>query len=169
MTFTWTPEAITEATRLYVEGRLSAAQIGDILGTTKMSVIGKMNRLCVVSPRTKADNVPPRAIREPKPAKLARLPPVHAPQKPVEPAAALPAPVAPPEPVLRLVSHGKTIIHLSARECRFPVGENDLGEHTFCAAPTEPGSPYCPACRKIVYAPTNYKPKIGHTAGRRFG
>jgi hypothetical protein len=177
MSFEWTPEAIEEAARLYVAGRHSAAQIGDIIGTTKMAVIGKMNRIGVVSPRNKSDNVPPRPVREPKPAKLARLPQEPAKAKAFDKLAkglaeAVAVARGDEEPArlhVRLVSAGKTIIHLNARECRFPIGETDDGTHLFCAAETAPGSSYCPACRKRVYAPTSYKPRIGHTAGRRFG
>jgi GcrA cell cycle regulator len=174
MSFEWTPEAIEEASRLYVAGQHSAAQIGDIIGTTRNAVIGKMNRLGVASPKKNADNVPPRAIREPKPAKLARLP-----QEPAKPGAfdkiakglaeAVAVARGEAEPARLHVLPGlKTITELYPHECRFPVREV-AGVHRFCAKPTARGESYCPACRAIVYAPTHYKPRIGHTAGRRFG
>jgi hypothetical protein len=157
MTFTWTPEAVAKAAALYGKGTHSAAQIGEMLGTSKGSVIGKMSRAGIVAVRTTCDAPPkPRAPVERK-----------GPAKALYPLGDIPAPIAPAMPSELLVAHGKTITELSPRECRYPLREV-AGTHRFCAAPTEPNESYCPACRAIAYAPSGTKQRVGYTPMRRF-
>jgi hypothetical protein len=80
MTFTWTPEAIAQAAALYGKGTHSAAQIGELLGTSKGSVIGKMSRAGIVAVRATCDAPPKPSVERKGPAKR---PPVKA-EKPVQ-------------------------------------------------------------------------------------
>jgi hypothetical protein len=155
MTFTWTPEAVAQAAALYGKGTHSAAQIGEMLGTSKGSVIGKMARAGIVAVRTTCDAPPKPSVERKGPAKA------------LYPLGDIPAPIAPAMPQEPLMGHGKTITELSARECRYPLREV-AGTHRFCAAPTEPNESYCPACRALAYAPPGTKQRVGYTPMRRF-
>jgi hypothetical protein len=153
MTFAWTPELIEHAAAMWTSGTHSATQIAAAIGTSRGSVIGKMDRAGVRSPRTKADNAPPRPRAERKPVER------KGPAKAMKPVAAVPAPASLPAPTLHLVSVGKTIIALGVDECRYPLLEV-AGTHRFCAAPTAHGESYCPACRALVY--DNRQRPFGH-------
>ena len=154
MTFAWNEATFERAKALYAAGQHSAAQIAAVIGTTKGAVIGKMGRAGVSSPRTKADNAPPRPRAE---------------RKPVERKG--PAKLPPPQPVMLAPSPatGKTLMDLAPRECRFPTGENAEGKHVFCAAETLPNASYCPDCRALVYAPPGTKQRVGYVPMRGIG
>jgi hypothetical protein len=89
MTFTWTPEAIAQAAALYGKGTHSAAQIGEMLGTSKGSVIGKMSRAGIVAVRTTCDAPPKPSVERKGPAKA------------LYPVGDIPAPIAPAMPQRR--------------------------------------------------------------------
>jgi len=141
MTFAWNETTIERAKSLFLSGIPASVIAKEIGAVSRSAVIGKMHRAGVTSPKPR--NAEARIVKrqEAQPPKQAQLP--------------SPSPVA-------LVPDdlgGKTIIELTARECRFPLRET-AGTHRFCAAPTAAGESYCPACRALVY--DNRQRPFGH-------
>ena len=71
---TWTPERISEVTRLWNEG-LTTAEIGKQVGVSKNAVVGKAHRLGLPprpSPIKRNPDSVKRAREVPKPVKVAR-------------------------------------------------------------------------------------------------
>lgn len=67
-------------------------------------------------------------------------------------------PTAPP-----LASAGATILNLTDRMCKWPIGDpREPGFH-FCGRPCQPGLPYCSEHAAIAYQPANPKRRDGTT------
>jgi GcrA cell cycle regulator len=119
------PARDDELRKLWATG-LSTSLIGERMGVTKGSIIGRSHRL----------NLPPRRlpIRRPDPPRQKRPAPVAAfalavDRKPVAAPAPMPAP-----PVVYLGS-----VHDCCWIEGHPAGTRTL----YCGEPSEPGSPYC--------------------------
>ncbi len=159
----WTDERVEMLKKLWSDG-LSASQIAGRLGmgVTRNAVIGKVHRLNLAGRATQPRNSTPRAPREP------RMPGIARPQSPSMPtagSAALKAytraearPLSLPEPKpLRLVELPKdgriTILHLSDKTCRWPIGDPGTEEFCFCGHGPRESSPYCEYHARIAYQP----------------
>ncbi len=115
----------------------SAAQIARDLGhaITRTAVISKASRMRL--PQRKAGSLPQA---KPKPYRVTSSRIVHA---------------VPSEPKPLGTDGGSriTILTVSARNCRWPIGDpRDSGFH-FCGHPPKPGRSYCPAHCAKAYAP----------------
>lgn len=104
-------------------------------GVTRGAAIG---RIC----RARKAGDPRFQLRPPKPkppAKARVLKPIG---EAVGNSRASPPPPAPLEPRL--------LVDLDWRDCRWPVGRDADGRHTFCGQPQVPGRPYCARhCRAV--------------------
>jgi GcrA cell cycle regulator len=158
----WTEDRVEVLKKLWTEG-LSASQIAARLGmgVTRNAVIGKVHRLNLAGRATQPRNTP-RAPREPR---TAHRP--HSPSMPTAGATALrampqretiarPLPLPEPKP-LRLVDLPKdgriTILHLSDKTCRWPIGDPGTEEFCFCGHGPRNGSPYCEYHARMAYQP----------------
>jgi GcrA cell cycle regulator len=164
----WTDDRVELLKKLWTEG-LSASQIAGRLGAgvTRNAVIGKVHRLNLSGraqqPRAAAARAP-RKQREPS------LPGGHgngrpsmpstgsAALKPMPRAEAQPRPQALPEPQpVRLVDLAKggrvTILHLSEKTCKWPIGDPGAEEFCFCGHGPREGSPYCEYHARLAYQP----------------
>ncbi|MEE4010713.1 GcrA family cell cycle regulator [Roseibium sp. FZY0029] len=161
----WTNERVELLKKLWGDG-LSASQIaGELGGVTRNAVIGKVHRLGL-SGRAKStsSSAKPRRPRTAAPATGA------APKKPTSShpqsigATALkadmsPAPVveAKPrvEPIAELVpiSQRATILTLTERTCKWPIGDPATDDFYFCGRHSDAGVPYCAHHCKIAYQP----------------
>jgi GcrA cell cycle regulator len=158
----WTPDRVELLKKLWADG-LSASQIAARLGmgVTRNAVIGKVHRLNLAGRVTQPRNTAPRAPREGRPNRP------HAPSMPTAGATALrpmpraeatprPSPLPEPKP-LRLVDLPKdgriTILHLSDKTCRWPIGDPGTEEFCFCGHGPRDGSPYCEYHAQIAYQP----------------
>jgi len=203
----WTDERIDTLKKMWEDGQ-TASQIAEALGqVSRNAVIGKAHRLGLqsrpspVKPNEVTAEVAAKPVVEPAAPKPAPAPapevfkPVEvvaaAPVVPVfeadededaeisdEPAAA-PAPVAPPQPILRSVGPGgflrqspgeqqapitpapprrlvpakpsadmagkTTLLDLSDRICKWPLGHPGEPDFHFCGEKVNPGFPYCVA------------------------
>jgi GcrA cell cycle regulator len=171
-TFAWddpekNPDGVTaQAIRLHKEG-LSASLIGERLGTSRNSVIGKLHRLGYSRPgiptgEKRSHRKRGRAIRKTgwqvNAAKSASL------KKPKKATDGLWEVEGEPVPV---VMHGeaievpvtrrKQLADLEPGECRFPYGdiETDRANFHFCADKVMPGLPYCEAHARCCYQNPN--------------
>jgi GcrA cell cycle regulator len=157
----WTEERVEMLKKLWSDG-LSASQIAGRLGmgVTRNAVIGKVHRLNLAGRATQPRNTQPRAPREPR---VPGIPRTHAPSMPIAgsnalkalPRESIPRPLPLPEPKpLRLVENGRiTILHLSDKTCRWPIGDPGTEEFCFCGHGPREGSPYCEYHARIAYQP----------------
>ena len=164
----WTDERVELLRRLWTEG-LSASQIAVRLsqGVTRNAVIGKVHRLNLAGrapqPRSAAPRAP-RKQREPSlPGRSASMPSLPtagntALKALLRPHVAPPRPaaLAEPQPV-RLVDRLKggrvTILHLSDKTCKWPIGDPGHDEFCFCGHGPRDGSPYCEYHARLAYQP----------------
>jgi GcrA cell cycle regulator len=159
----WTDDRVETLKKFWAEG-LSASQIAARLGmgVTRNAVIGKVHRLNLAGRATQPRNTP-RAPREPRIGTQR----AHAPSmptagatalRPMTRAEAMPRPLPLPEPKpLRLVDLPKdgriTILHLSDKTCRWPIGDPGTEEFCFCGHGPRDGSPYCEYHARMAYQP----------------
>ena len=163
----WTDERVEQLKRLWSEG-LSASQIAARLGmgVTRNAVIGKVHRLNLAGrahqPRSAAPRAP-RKQREPShPGRSTGMPSMptagRTALKPMLRPEAQPRHVALPEPKpLRLVDLPKdgriTILHLSDKTCKWPIGDPGSDDFCFCGHGPRDGSPYCEYHARLAYQP----------------
>lgn len=165
----WTDERVDLLKKLWADG-LSASQIANKLGmgVTRNAVIGKVHRLNlagrVTAPRAQSARTARKAPREPSaPGSRSHT----APSMPTAGATALKPFAAPqatprtqqllePKP-LRLVDLPKdgriTILHLSDKTCKWPIGDPTHDDFCFCGHGPRDGSPYCEYHARIAYQP----------------
>jgi GcrA cell cycle regulator len=166
----WTEDRVETLKKLWADG-LSASQIAGKLGmgVTRNAVIGKVHRLNLAgrvnTPRAQTT----RTARKPAEGQTASAP--RGPTRPSMPQTAgntalksFPQPqsnprLAPlPEPKpLRLVESSKdgriTILHLSDKTCKWPIGDPQHEEFCFCGHGPRDGSPYCEYHARMAYQP----------------
>lgn len=160
----WTEERIALLTKYWQEGR-SASQIAEALGEglTRNAVIGKAHRLGLSSrpsPLKPADAgaadeagkkagkaAPPADPAVAAPAAPAAEEPAVAPAPREEVVAATPAEAAPTPPRKAARATPKsarvTLLDLTDRICKWPIGHPDEPDFHFCGKPVNPGFPYC--------------------------
>ena len=163
----WTDERVELLKKLWTEG-LSASQIAVRLsqGVTRNAVIGKVHRLNLSgraqAPRTAAPRAP-RKPREPShPGRTAGMPSLpsagNTALKPMMRAEVQPRQQALPEPqpvrLVDLPQGGRvTILHLSDKTCKWPIGDPGAEDFCFCGHGPRTGSPYCEYHARLAYQP----------------
>jgi len=175
----WTDERVELLKKMWGEGQ-SASQIAKELGgVTRNAVIGKVHRLGLSNRTAAAAKPEPKAKPAPKPevkAKPAPKPVEAAPKPDPQPVAAkLPArkqiiPAGqplPPQPsaneispealakVSEIEKQAKklTLMELTERTCKWPVGDPATDDFWFCGLPVQQGKPYCEAHVGVAFQP----------------
>jgi GcrA cell cycle regulator len=164
----WTDERVELLKKLWTEG-LSASQIAGRLGAgvTRNAVIGKVHRLNLSGRAQQPRTAQPRQQRKQREPSRAGGRPNGMPSMPTAGANALkpmlrvemaPRPAALPEPKpVRLVDLAKdgrvTILHLSDKTCKWPIGDPGSEEFCFCGHGPRDGSPYCEYHARLAYQP----------------
>ena len=162
---TWTDERVELLKKLWIDG-LSASQIAAELGNvTRNAVIGKVHRLNLSgrAPQPRSSVPRPRRAREPSHPGRA-TPSIHMPTrgatalKPSLRSETQPRPLPVPEPQpLRLVDLPKdgrvTILHLSDKTCKWPIGDPGSEDFCFCGHSPRDKSPYCEYHARAAYQP----------------
>ncbi|MBO6508636.1 MAG: GcrA family cell cycle regulator [Roseibium sp.] len=161
----WTNERVELLKKLWGEG-LSASQIaGELGGVTRNAVIGKVHRLGL-SGRAKSTSTSakPRRPRANTPTS-SPAPKKPSPQPQTIGATALKADISPApvieaepqvEPIAELVvpiSQRATILTLTERTCKWPIGDPATDDFYFCGRVSDAGVPYCAHHCKIAYQP----------------
>ena len=171
----WTDERVELLKKLWGEGQ-SASQIAKELGgITRNAVIGKVHRLGLsnrnsTATKNEASDKQTKAAAEPPKAKAQAKEP--APQPAPIPArrqiipAGQPLPPQPsaneisPEALAKVSEVEKkskkiSLLELTERTCKWPIGDPATTEFWFCGLPTQSGKPYCEAHVGVAFQPMN--------------
>ncbi len=145
----WSAERITALRQLWLEGR-SASEIAKSLGgVTRNAVIGKVHRLGLGGRMTPSS---PRRARIPRGQvrPVRRMAPPKPPPPPTTPAVrAAPRASVAVEAVARVFD----TCALSARTCRWPVGDPRQAGFGYCGAAAGGKGPYCEPHHRIACPP----------------
>ncbi len=178
----WTDERVELLKKMWGEGQ-SASQIAKELGgVTRNAVIGKVHRLGLSNRATstksaEAKEKAPAAKAAPKPKPQPKTEPAR-PQTPAPAADAKPSLPArkqiipagqplPPQPSANEISPEAlakvneiekkakklTLMELTERTCKWPVGDPATEDFWFCGLPVQQGKPYCEAHVGVAFQP----------------
>ena len=135
----WSDDRVEQLKSLWTEG-LSASQIARALGgVTRNAVIGKVHRLGLAGRASPTRAERPRVSMSPKVPSLRS----HTP----------PAPVVEEDPLTLADGNFATVLTISDRMCRWPIGDPSASEFHFCGRSPKSGSPYCEAHARKAYQP----------------
>lgn len=165
----WTDERVELLKKMWAEG-LSASQIAAKLagGVTRNAVIGKVHRMGLSGRVTRTRVSTPRTRKTREPSHPGR--PAHAGNadtgspvaRSIGNTALKPLPAAKPEPLLEPVpiraadipiGERVTILMLSDKTCRWPIGDPSHEDFCFCGKTPKEGMPYCAGHAAIAYQP----------------
>ena len=146
----WTDERIAKLKQGW-EGGMTATQIAEMLGenVTRNAVIGKAHRLGLESrpsPVKAADAAasPTRAAAAPPPIAAAPPPPpVNVAAAPAPMPAQAPAPRVQAKPAKGAKQTRTTLLDLSDKVCKWPIGHPGDADFHFCGKGAQAGFPYC--------------------------
>ncbi len=173
----WTDERVEQLKKMWGEGQ-SASQIAKELGgVTRNAVIGKVHRLGLSNRTGGASSKPAKEKAEkaeaPKAAaKAAAAEPAPAPAPP-RPAGGLRKQIIPagqplpPQPSANEISPEAlasvrevekkskkiSLMELTERTCKWPVGDPATDDFWFCGLPVQAGKPYCEAHVGVAFQP----------------
>ncbi|MCK1503883.1 GcrA family cell cycle regulator [Bradyrhizobium sp. 18] len=155
----WTDVMVSDLRRLWARGD-TCAQIGQLIGLTKNSVISKAHRIGLPARKEKPPAPSAAAIEEKRKARVERqrrnrqdkrgftigerTPPMTIIELPVHSEAR-----SIPFGDLRQWSEN------SSNECRFIAAEPAGPDYVACGKPTAPGESWCATCKGVVF---NYQP-----------
>lgn len=179
----WTDERVETLKKMWGEGQSASQIAKELGGVTRNAVIGKVHRLGLSnragSPPAKAEIKPAAKLEtKPKPApKPETKAEPKAEAKPVE----RPEPVAvrpgkliipagqplPPQPSANEISPEAlanvrevekksakiSLMELTERTCKWPVGDPATADFWFCGLASQPGKPYCEAHVGVAFQP----------------
>ena len=143
MSRTWTDEAVAILRRLAAE-RQSATEIGEVLGVSRSTVLGKAHRLKISltggrNGFTTSDGRPKSRVHRARPDRV-----IVAKQRPK-----LPPKLLPPRPDYAIKpSLNLTIMELDSRSCRWIEGDRP---YRYCGHTNDGNGPYCPGHSKLAY------------------
>lgn len=164
--YDWSAGAIATLIEMWKDGK-SASQIAASLGhgLTRSAVIGKVHHL-----RISGGAVAPRAPMRPRAAK-----PAAAPKAKAQPGVARAAPSMPkmrkallaplPISIPALPKGGRlTVMYLSDKICRWPIGDPKSPDFCFCGHTPREGGPYCE-----FHAAQSHQPRDTSKRSFRYG
>ncbi|MGB7206820.1 MAG: GcrA family cell cycle regulator [Anderseniella sp.] len=159
----WTDERVELLKKMWAEG-LSASQIAGKLagGVTRNAVIGKVHRMGLSGRVTRARVSTPRTRKTREPSHPGRTGTASGPHridgnnvlKPLS--SHKPDPIIEPVPIHIAdipVGERVTILMLSDKTCRWPLGDPGSEDFCFCGKPPREGAPYCPGHAAMAYQP----------------
>ena len=174
----WTDERVEILKKMWGEGQSASVIAKELGGVTRNAVIGKVHRLGLSnragsggsSTKTAAEKKP-KAAAKPKPApKPEPKTESAAPERALSPAArkiipaGQPLPPQPsaneisPEALAKVNEVEKTskkisLMELTERTCKWPVGDPATEDFWFCGLPVQQGKPYCEAHVGVAFQP----------------
>ncbi len=167
----WTDERVELLKKLWAEG-LSASQIAAQLGgVSRNAVIGKVHRL-KLSSRGRATSTPARQKKQVRmntgATKTAPRGNAQGPTRSIVATAGATAlqtlyetdavaeqELRPAEEVVVPISRRLTLIELTERTCKWPIGDPLNEEFHFCGNDSSEGNPYCGYHSKLAFQPAS--------------
>ena len=179
----WTDERVETLKKMWGEGQSASQIAKELGGVTRNAVIGKVHRLGLSNRTTGATPKPeakaakpaaPKAEVKPRPSpKTEAARPVPQPSAEPEPStparrqiipAGQPLPPQPsaneisPEALAKVNEVEKkskkiSLMELTERTCKWPVGDPATEDFWFCGLPVQAGKPYCEAHVGVAFQP----------------
>lgn len=154
----WTDERIELLRKLWEKG-LTASQIAEQLGDniSRNAVIGKAHRLGLksrpspVKPGENGNDAPQVATPVVESRAATPAEPIAESHKSVVAAAAASAPTRTATPTAGSKSDKTTLLDLSDKVCKWPIGHPGEPDFHFCGKPAQPGFPYCGEHCAVAY------------------
>ena len=151
----WSDDRVEQLKTLWTEG-LSASQIARALGgVTRNAVIGKVHRLGLAGRASPSRSERPRMPMTPKVPSVRS----HVPA----------APIVEEDPLQLEDGSHATVLTISDRMCRWPIGDPSASEFHFCGHSPKSGSPYCEAHARKAYQPQQARRSDKDNKGRMTG
>jgi GcrA cell cycle regulator len=146
----WTDERVALLTKLWADG-LSASQIAaELGGITRNAVIGKVHRLGLSGRAKSPSSTSPR----PRKARTSGMMRVSRPSMRGNTALAYDYDIEPePEQIEIPAEQRKTLLELTEKTCRWPVGDPGSQEFYFCGGEAVNEAPYCSFHSRVAYQP----------------
>lgn len=170
----WTDERVETLKRMWGEGA-SASTIAKALGgVTRNAVIGKVHRLGLSNRAAGGAEAvgaaAPEAVAVEAAAEARPIPATHSAEPVATPLRGRIIPAGqplPPQPSaneisaealaeVREVEKGSarlTLMELTERTCKWPIGDPATEDFWFCGLPVQPGKPYCEAHVSVAFQP----------------
>jgi GcrA cell cycle regulator len=146
----WTAARVEQLKSLWGEG-LSASQVAYALGgVSRNAVIGKVHRLGLKGRANARTISRPRLPSAPKLSTTSRLLAI--------------VPVVEEEPIKLEDGCFATVLTISNRMCRWPIGDPRHGDFHFCGRSPKSGSAYCEAHDQRAHQ--SHQPKDGYREAR---
>ena len=150
----WTDERVELLKKLWQDG-LSASQIAKQLGgVTRNAVIGKVHRLGLAGRASPSRAERPRVSLPKSPSMRTHVPAVQ---------------VVEEDPLTLDDGSHATVLTISDRMCRWPIGDPAASEFHFCGHSPKSGSPYCEAHARKAYQPQQTRREVKDNKGRMVG
>ena len=158
----WTEDRVSRLTKLWADG-LSASQIAaDLGGVTRNAVIGKVHRLGLSGRAKPASSTASRIKRQPRSAGYAST---RAPRATARTSGAnalnidavaevrfRPKPI---EDVVIPISRHVTVMQLTEDTCKWPNGDPQNSNFSFCGHRSKETTPYCEFHSKLAFQPAS--------------
>src|SRR5262249_12510974 len=147
----WTDERVELLKKLWADG-LSASQIAaELGGITRNAVIGKVHRLGLSGRAKSPSSASPRPRKARPSGHMMRVP---RPSMRGNTALAYEYELEPePELIEIPVEQRKTLLQLTEKTCRWPVGDPGSAEFFFCGGDAVTDMPYCSYHSRVAYQP----------------
>jgi GcrA cell cycle regulator len=161
----WTEERVSRLTKLWADG-LSASQVAaDLGGVTRNAVIGKVHRLGLSGRAKPAASAASRTKRQARSTSYAARTTRAAPRSRGATALKLDAEVEvrfmpkPVEDVVIPISRKLTLMQLSEKTCKWPTGDPQRPDFSFCGHNSKETTPYCEFHSKLAFQPASDRRK----------
>ena len=179
----WTDERVELLKKMWGEGQSASQIAKELGGVTRNAVIGKVHRLGLSNRATGTPSSKPEAKAKPAPkaeAKPRPSPKTEAARPEPAPAESTPKPSLParkqiipagqplpPQPSANEISPEAlakvneiekkskkiSLMELTERTCKWPVGDPATEDFWFCGLPVQSGKPYCEAHVGVAFQP----------------
>ncbi|MEO0677761.1 MAG: GcrA family cell cycle regulator [Pseudomonadota bacterium] len=174
----WTDERVEILKKMWGEGQSASVIAKELGGVTRNAVIGKVHRLGLsnragagaASAKAAPEKKAAKPVKEPVEAKVEPKTESAAPERAISPAArkiipaGQPLPPQPsaneisPEALAKVNEVEKTskkisLMELTERTCKWPVGDPATDDFWFCGLPVQQGKPYCEAHVGVAFQP----------------
>lgn len=150
----WTDERVTLLKQRWKEGHSSGQIARELGGVTRNAVVGKIHRLNLQGRAAPKKEQKEKVVKPSKPTSV-KSEKTASTSKPAVLVAEAIVPLKLPEPEPLVIVRGQrvTILHLSDKTCKWPIGEPGTDDFCFCGHKPRDKSPYCEFHTRAAYQP----------------